>query len=121
MPLLHPLPAPASAAAGPDRPETLGTRLARLRRARGMTQTQLAERLGVTVATVSYWEHDRSRPKAARLQSLAPLLDIALAELIGAEVARNVASLPQLIARMRAEIASAAGTSTSKVRILIEM
>lgn len=117
---LHPLPLTAPTG-DPDPPETLGERLARLRRARGLTQGEVADRLGVTVATISYWEHDRSRPKAARLQSLALLLGIAVAELLGPEIRNGAASLPLLIARMRSEIASAAGTSPSKVRIVIEM
>ncbi len=119
-PLLS-LPTPAAASVDLDRPETLGERITRLRRTRSLTQTQLAERLSVTVATISYWEHDRSRPKAARLRSLAYALGVSVSELVGPEFALPSASLPGLIARMRSEIASAAGTSPSKVRIVIEM
>lgn len=118
---LRPLTNSTPTAADSIRLETLGQRLMRLRLSLGLTQTLMAQRLGVTVATISYWEHDRSRPKAARLRSLALLLGITVPELLGPEIPQDTASLPLLIARMRSEIASAAGTSPSKVRIVIEM
>ena len=40
--------------------ESIGTRIARLRRARGFTQEELAERLSVTAQAVSKWENDNS-------------------------------------------------------------
>ncbi|HWT42352.1 MAG TPA: helix-turn-helix transcriptional regulator, partial [Sphingopyxis sp.] len=55
--------------------ETLGDKLARLRRARGLSKTDLAERLGVTATSICYWEQGRSRPRLARLQQLSQLLD----------------------------------------------
>ena len=36
--------------------ETLGARIARLRKEEGMTQLELAERMGVTDKAVSKWE-----------------------------------------------------------------
>jgi DNA-binding XRE family transcriptional regulator len=100
--------------------ETLGEKLSRLRKTRGWTQSDLAQQLGVTEASVCYWEQDRSRPKAARLQSLAALLGIPVAELLG-HAAPGRANLGEMVARMRSEIAQAAGTSPSKVKIVIEM
>ena len=55
---------------------TLGDRLARARDAAGMTQSQLARRLGVKLATVRNWEDDRSEPRANRLQMLSGLLNV---------------------------------------------
>ena len=43
--------------------EVLGHRLARLRRSQGLSKTDLADRLGVTVTSICYWEranHDRN-------------------------------------------------------------
>ena len=40
--------------------ESIGTRIARLRRACGFTQEELAERLSVTAQAVSKWENDNS-------------------------------------------------------------
>ena len=55
---------------------TLGDRLARARDATGMSQAQLARRLGVKLATVRNWETDRSEPRANRLQMLSGLLGV---------------------------------------------
>lgn len=101
--------------------EVLGDRLARLRRARGLSKTDLAGRLGVTVTSICYWEQGRSRPRLARLQSLAELLGTSPAELLSRDSAPGADHLADLVTRMRAEIAHAAGTTPSKVRITIEM
>ena len=53
---------------------TLGDRLARARDAAGMSQSQLARRLGVKLQTLRNWESDRSEPRANRLQMLSGLL-----------------------------------------------
>ena len=101
--------------------EVLGDRLARLRRSRGLSKTDLADRLGVTVTSICYWEQGRSRPRLARLQGLADLLGTSPAELLSRDSAPGGDHLADLVGRMRAEIAHAAGTTPSKVRITIEM
>lgn len=64
---------------------TFGDRLAGAREAAGMTQGQLARRLGVKVATLRKWEDDLSEPRANRLQMLSRLLDVSLRWLMTAE------------------------------------
>ena len=46
------------------RGESIGRRLARLRRARGLTQAQLAEQIGILQTLVTDYEHDRLRLSA---------------------------------------------------------
>ncbi|MGH6694242.1 helix-turn-helix domain-containing protein [Sphingopyxis sp.] len=101
--------------------EVLGDRLARLRQARGLSKTDIADRLGVTVTSICYWEQGRSRPRLARLQALADLLGTSPTELLSRDSAPSNDHLSDLVTRMRAEIAHAAGTTPSKVRITIEM
>ena len=101
-------------------PESFGQRVARLRKARQWTQADLAKRLGVTETSVCYWEQGRSRPRTARLQSLAELLDMPVAALLDHQPADR-SGLGDMVARMRAEIAYAAGTSPAKVKIIIEI
>ena len=59
-----------------DEVATMGDRLARARDAAGMSQSQLARRLGVKLATIRNWESDRSEPRANRLQMLSGLLGV---------------------------------------------
>jgi transcriptional regulator with XRE-family HTH domain len=101
--------------------EVLGERLARLRRAQGLSKTDLADRLGVTVTSICYWEQGRSRPRLARLHELAAMLGTTPTELLSRDSAPSGDHLSDLVTRMRAEIAHAAGTTPSKVRITIEI
>ena len=54
---------------------TLGKRIAKFRKDLGLTQDQLAEKIGITAQAVSKWENDLSAPDAANLIRLADLLD----------------------------------------------
>ena len=101
--------------------ETLGTRLARLRRIQGLSKTDVADRLGISITAICHWEQDRSRPKAARLQALSELFGVSTTALLSDEDASGRQSLADLVARTRDEIARVAGTNPSKVRIVIEM
>lgn len=60
----------------PDMPrwETLGQRLRRLRRERGLTQRQIAEHLNTDTAVISGWERDRHKPYLEAALVLADLL-----------------------------------------------
>jgi HTH-type transcriptional regulator, cell division transcriptional repressor len=57
---------------------TLGDRLTAAREAAGLTQGELATRLGVRARTLRDWEDDVSEPRANRLQMLAALLGVSL-------------------------------------------
>lgn len=63
--------------------ETLGKRLARLRRERGLNQTQLAARLGVSQSNVSEYEHDRVRLHSDLIVTLTAILRVSADELLG--------------------------------------
>ena len=64
---------------------TFGDRVAGAREQAGMTQKQLAKRLGVRVATMRAWENDLSEPRANRLSILAGLLNVSMMWLINGE------------------------------------
>ncbi|MEM7686522.1 MAG: helix-turn-helix domain-containing protein [Paracoccaceae bacterium] len=64
---------------------TFGDRLARAREFSGMTQAQLARRLGVKTTTIANWEYDRSEPRANRLQMLSGLLNVSIVWLMSGE------------------------------------
>lgn len=50
---------------------TLGSKLSALRRARGLSQEQLAEAIGVSRQAVSKWELDAAAPEIDKIKSLA--------------------------------------------------
>lgn len=64
---------------------TFGDRLADARTAVGLSQAELAERLGVKLVTLEKWENDISEPRANRLSMLAGLLNVSLRWLMTGE------------------------------------
>lgn len=64
---------------------TFGDRLAGAREAAGLSQTDLAKRLGVRLTTVQAWEDDASEPRANRLQMLAGMLSVSIRWLLTGE------------------------------------
>lgn len=69
------------------------------RRARQMTQEQLAEVLGVTVGTVSKWESGSSTPDLALIMELADFFGTSVDVLLGYR--QQSAGLADSIARLR--------------------
>ena len=65
--------------------QTLGKRIVAQRKRLGLTQDQLAERLGVTAQAVSKWENDQSCPDIAMLPKLAEIFGVTTDELLGVE------------------------------------
>lgn len=53
------------------------------RKESGLTQSQTAEKVGVTQSTVSAWENGTVMPSAALLLKLADLFDCSTDELLG--------------------------------------
>ncbi len=64
---------------------TFGDRLTAAREAAGLSQTDLANRIGVRTKTVQAWEFDMTEPRANRLQMLAGMLSVSLKWLLTGE------------------------------------
>ena len=62
---------------------TLGEKLSEKRRAKGMTQDEVAEKMGVTAQAVSKWENDLSCPDITLLVPLAELYGTSVDVLLG--------------------------------------
>ena len=62
--------------------QTFGMMIAGLRKERGMTQLELAEKMGVTDKAVSKWERDLSFPDVSSLPRLAEIFEISGDELM---------------------------------------
>ncbi len=69
---------------GPDM-ATFGDRVAAAREMAGMSQAELARRLGVRVSTLRKWENDVSEPRANRLSMMAGLLNVSMMWLINGQ------------------------------------
>ena len=71
-----------------------GTTIKNLREKRGLTQAELAERIGVSSKTVSKWETAKGLPDITLLQPIARELGISVIELMNGEriINRNVSA-----------------------------
>lgn len=75
--------------------QTLGSRIAELRRKKNMTQEELAAELGVTAQAVSKWENDLSCPDITLLPQLARLFGVTIDELLGNQNQPETTLLPE--------------------------
>lgn len=65
-----------------DRPP-LGLRLTELRQAAGLTQAQLAERIGVHPSNIGFWELSGTPPRGEVLPKLTHALGVSVDEFLG--------------------------------------
>lgn len=68
--------------------EEIGDRLREFRKRRGLTQEQLAERVGVSFQQIQQYENGSSRLNADRLQLVALALDIPVGSLFDDRIER---------------------------------
>ena len=68
---------------------SIAENIARLRKARGMTQEVLAEGIGVSAQTVSKWENAATWPDVALLPIIADMFDVSIDALYGREDTRR--------------------------------
>lgn len=88
-----------------DKAPTLGDRIKQFRTAQGLTQQQLADKVGVTQTAVAAWEcGKRGVPKGNNLLKLAQALGLEANELLGADSGTPMAPLAesQLLVAFRA-------------------
>ena len=69
--------------------QTFGAMVAALRKEKGMTQLELAEKMGVTDKAVSKWERDLSFPDVSSIPKLAGILEVSVDELMQGKAAVN--------------------------------
>ena len=79
--------------------ETFGQRLSRFRKAKGLTQEDVAKQITISPQAVSKWENDISSPDILELSTLADILGVSVNELLGREenkkeVAEEVTDTP---------------------------
>ena len=62
--------------------QTLGMMISTLRKEKGMTQLELAEKMGVTDKAVSKWERDLSFPDINSIPKLAEIFEVSVDDLM---------------------------------------
>lgn len=70
---------------------TIGQNIAELRKKKGLTQEELAEKMCVTAQAVSKWERDASYPDVTALSELAKVLGVSVTAILEGEQ-----SIPEL-------------------------
>ncbi len=68
-----------------DDAATFGDRVAAARELLGMSDDELAKRLGVRLKTIQGWENDVSEPRANKLQMLSGVLNVSMPWLLTGE------------------------------------
>ncbi|MBQ3019467.1 MAG: helix-turn-helix transcriptional regulator [Clostridia bacterium] len=63
----------------------MAERLRNLRAEKGMGQNALAEALGVSNASISYWENGKQEPSVSAIYKLAVYFDVSVDYLLGLE------------------------------------
>ena len=100
--------------------KTLGTMIAELRKQRGMTQLELAEKMGVTDKAVSKWERDLSCPDINSLPNLAEILGVSVDELmqIKKEADAPVSKVSEIMELAPKAVAMAMGIAVTVLTVL---
>ena len=69
--------------------EKIGKFIAKNRKSKKITQSELAEKLGVTDRAISNWENGKNMPDLSLFKPLCDILDITINELISGEKINN--------------------------------
>ena len=103
--------------------KTLGAMIAELRKQNGMTQLELAEKMGVTDKAVSKWERDLSCPDINSLPSLAEILGVSVEELmqIKKEADAPVSKATEILEIAPKAVAMALGIAVTVLTVLGEL
>ena len=66
--------------------QTFGNMIVSLRKEKGMTQLELAEKMGVTDKAVSKWERDLSFPDISSIPKLAEIFEVSIDDLMQVKI-----------------------------------
>lgn len=80
--------------------QTFGSMIAELRKKQGMTQAELAEKLGITDKAVSKWERDLSFPDINTIPKLAEIYNVTVDELMQVKTATKEDTTKKNISEM---------------------
>jgi transcriptional regulator with XRE-family HTH domain len=96
--------------------ETTGERIRRFRKKAGLTQRELASRLGVTTGAVSQWELDQVNVLGKNLVKVASILRVSPGDLLSGE--SNIPAHKLDLARLEAALAALESLPRSRAQRL---
>lgn len=97
---------------------SLGSMIAELRKEKGLTQLELAEKMNVTDKAVSKWERDLSIPDAASMPRLAEILGITVDDLMNGRKPKKAKSADDILTIILKAIPLAMGVAVTVLSIL---
>lgn len=74
---------------------SIASQIKRLRKGRGWTQPQLADKLSVSKQTISNWETGQKVPRMGSLQKLATLFNVKIGEITNASIVNDEAEVKE--------------------------
>ena len=100
--------------------DTLGNRLRALRKTKGLTQSELGERVNVSTRALCSYETDQREPPAHLLPILAKNLDVSLDELMGLKTS-NKKTQPKLQRRLTQRLEQIERLPQRKQRAILQV
>lgn len=92
---------------------TIGDRIRTIRKEKGLTQKQLAQRLGVSASMVGQYETNVRKPKFETLKNFSEALDVNITELIDIDdISPSLLSMSPLVDQCKSILSRAAPNET---------
>lgn len=82
----------------------IGEFITRMRKSKGLTQTELAEKLKVSNKAVSKWETGKGMPDVSLLKPLSHILEVTINDLLNGEIGNENSKMMQLDTNIEALI-----------------
>jgi transcriptional regulator with XRE-family HTH domain len=98
-----------------------GQRLAALRKQRGWTQNELAERLGTTIKMVTYYEREAANPTRKTIEALAHVFGVSATALVGQANGKANGHKPGPPSRLQQLTSQLATLPRQKQKVVVEM
>ncbi|WP_054114283.1 helix-turn-helix domain-containing protein [Marinagarivorans algicola] len=99
--------------------QQLGKRIAEQRKARGLTQTELAEILGISQQTMAHYEGGRLRVALSMMPSLSQALDVMMSDLMEEQITTPSKRGPQ--SKLQLQIEQVHSLPRAKQKFVSEM
>ncbi|AYD39598.1 helix-turn-helix domain-containing protein [Clostridium fermenticellae] len=73
----------------------IGSKIKKIRESKGLTQKQLAEKIGVTPVTITRYENDNRKPDFDTLEKIADYFNVSIDYLLGRTDSKEIISNPK--------------------------